>query len=127
MRKLFRCDFHSCRIGNIAADCLLVLTRPSLPVTLAETAGTITVPDSVVAGSVIEVTWSGPGNRQDFIEVVPMDATPETAPLAATRVSQGSPLSVHAPAIPGIYQVRYMMRDTKEVLTSRQVEVKPNP
>ncbi|MDD3756618.1 MAG: VWA domain-containing protein [Advenella sp.] len=99
----------------------------SLPVTLAETAGTITVPDSVVAGSVIEVTWSGPGNRQDFIEVVPMDATPETAPLAATRVSQGSPLSVHAPAIPGIYQVRYMMRDTKEVLTSRQVEVKPNP
>lgn len=99
----------------------------SLPVTLAETAGSITAPASVAAGSVIEVTWSGPGNRQDFIEVVPMDATPDTAPLAATRVSQGSPLSVHAPAIPGVYQVRYMMRDTKEVLTSTQVEVKPNP
>lgn len=97
----------------------------SVPVSLTETVGQVTAPASVAAGSVIEVTWSGPGNRQDFIEVVPVDAAPGTAPLAATRVSQGSPLSVHAPAVPGVYQIRYMMRDTKEVLTSTQIEVKP--
>lgn len=99
----------------------------SLPLSLADTVGSISAPASVVAGTAIEVTWSGPGNQQDFIEVVPMDATPETTVIAATRVSQGSPLFVHAPAIPGIYQIRYMMRDTKEVLTSTQIEVTPSP
>lgn len=99
----------------------------SLPLSLADTVGSISAPASVVAGTAIEVTWSGPGNQQDFIEVVPTDATPETTVIAATRVSQGSPLFVHAPAIPGIYQIRYMMRDTKEVLTSTQIEVTPSP
>lgn len=99
----------------------------SLPFSLTDTAGSISAPASVVAGSAIEVTWSGPGNQQDFIEVVPMDATPESTVIAATRVSQGSPLFVHAPAIPGLYQIRYMMRETKEVLTSTQIEVTPSP
>ncbi len=97
----------------------------SVPVILAETTGSITAPASVAAGSVIEVEWSGPGNRQDFIEVVTLDAAPNATPLAATRVSQGSPLSVHAPAVPGVYQIRYMMRDTKKILTSTQIEVTP--
>jgi len=95
-----------------------------LPLTLADAAGSISAPSSVAAGSVIEVEWTGPANRQDFIEVVPADAGSDAPPIAATRVSQGSPLSVHAPAIPGTYQLRYMMRDTREVLTSRQVEVR---
>ncbi|NLA89274.1 MAG: VWA domain-containing protein [Alcaligenaceae bacterium] len=99
----------------------------SLPLSLTDTAGSISAPASVAAGTVIEVTWSGPGNRQDFIEVVPIDATPETAAIVATRVTQGSPLFVHAPAIPGLYQIRYMMRETKEILTSTQLEVTPNP
>src|SRR5690606_23607715 len=96
----------------------------STPITLAETAGSVTAPASATAGSAIEVHWSGPGNRQDFIEVVALNAQPGDAPLAATRVSQGSPLSVHAPAQPGVYQLRYMMRDTKQVLASTQIEIK---
>lgn len=97
----------------------------SVPLSLADTTGSISAPASVVAGAIIEVEWTGPGNRQDFIEVVAANAAADAMPLAATRVSQGSPLSVHAPAVPGVYQIRYMMRDTKEVLATTQVEIKP--
>ena len=90
----------------------------SLPVTLADAAASLSAPEAVAPGSAIEVEWTGPGNRQDFIEVVEQDAAADAKPLAATRVTQGSPLYVHAPAIPGTYQLRYMMRDTKEVLKS---------
>ena len=95
----------------------------STPLALAQAAGSVSAPASVQAGSVINVEWSGPANRNDFIEIVAADATPDTSPMASTRTSQGSPLAVHAPAVPGTYQVRYMMRDTKEVLASTTIEI----
>lgn len=95
----------------------------STPLTLAQAAGSVTAPSSVAAGTVISVEWTGPSNRNDFIEIVAADAQEDARPLAATRTAQGSPLSLHAPAIPGAYTIRYMMRDTKEVLASASVEV----
>lgn len=99
----------------------------SKAISLTEAAGSINAPASVVAGTTIEVSWTGPGNHQDFIEVVPQNATVETEAISSTRVIQGSPLYVHAPASPGTYQIRYMMRDSKEVLTSTEIEITPTP
>ena len=96
----------------------------STPLALAQAAGSVSASDSAEAGSVISVTWQGPSNRNDFIEIVPAEASADTKALAATRTAQGSPLSVHAPAIPGTYQIRYMMRDTGEVLASTSIEIK---
>lgn len=95
----------------------------STPLALAEASGSVSAAASAEAGSVISVTWQGPSNRNDFIEIVPAEAAADVPALVATRTSQGSPLSVHAPAIPGTYQIRYMMRDTGEVLASTSIEI----
>lgn len=96
----------------------------STPLALVQAEGSISAPASAEAGSVISVTWQGPSNRNDFIEVVPADAAADAKALVATRTTQGSPLSVNAPAIPGAYVIRYMMRDTGEVLVSTPIEIK---
>ncbi len=75
-----------------------------------------TVALSAVAGSAVEVNWTGPDNQDDFIEIVTIGATPDTKPVSAARTTQGSPLSLFAPGTAGEYEVRYMMRSNKEIL-----------
>ena len=76
------------------------------------------------AGSVVEVTWSGPGAWEHFIEIVPAGASADAAPLTETRTSQGSPLQIFAPAQPGDYEIRYRMRDLGDVLIAIPLSVK---
>ncbi|NYT62588.1 VWA domain-containing protein [Alcaligenaceae bacterium] len=87
----------------------------SIPMDLTEVSVSVSAPSSVAAGSTFSVEWTGPGNRNDFIEIVAHDAPVNAKPLNATRTSQGSPLQMFAPGIAGQYHVRYVMRDTKEV------------
>jgi len=87
----------------------------SVPVTLAEVRGNLSAPASAAVGAAIEVKWTGPGNWEDFIEIVPEGAAADAKPLRETRTSQGSPLSIFAPSSPGKYLIRYKMRDTGDV------------
>lgn len=95
----------------------------SIPLELNEAAARISAPSSVAAGSTFSVDWTGPGNRNDFIEIVPEGAPANAKPLAATRTSQGSPLQMFAPGVAGKYQVRYIMRDTKAVVAQESLIV----
>ena len=95
----------------------------SIPITLSPATATLSAPASVAAGGVVEVTWTGPGNRDDFIEIVPAGSEANTRPLGDARVSQGSPLSLFAPGSAGEYEVRYKMRDSGEVLASVALSV----
>lgn len=90
----------------------------SIPVTLAVAAAEVSAPEKVSAGGVVEVTWTGPANREDFIEIVPAGSDADASPITETRTVQGSPLQIFAPGTPGEYEVRYKMRDTGEVLAS---------
>lgn len=67
---------------------------------------TLSAPASVVAGSEVEVTWTGPNNQGDYITVVPAD-TPEGSWKAYTYTSVGSPLRVRVPDAAGPHQIRY--------------------
>ncbi|MBZ0216060.1 MAG: hypothetical protein K8F25_05875, partial [Fimbriimonadaceae bacterium] len=99
-------------------------TLASLPVKLqAATASVALDKTSVTPGSVVEVTWTGPGNREDFIEIVAADAPANARPLSEARTAQGSPLSIFAPGSAGDYVVRYRMRDNSEVLASAPLKV----
>lgn len=64
-------------------------------------------PASAVVGTVIDVSWRGPGNPQDYITIVPPDSSEETWDLWA-MVDQGSPLKLRCPDQPGNYQLRYV-------------------
>lgn len=99
-------------------------TLASLPVTLSQSEGSLEALPEVPAGSVVEVTWTGPGAWEHFIEIVPAGAPADAAPLTETRTSQGSPLQIFAPAQPGDYEIRYRMRDLGEVLVSIPLSVK---
>jgi len=99
-------------------------TLASTSVTLAAATATVAAPDTVAAGGVVEVEWTGPGNREDFIEIVPAGAAADVDALSEARTSQGSPLQLFAPGSAGTYEVRYRMRDTGEVLASAPLAIK---
>lgn len=79
-------------------------------------------PDSVAAGTGLEVSWIGPNGPDDFIAV----ATPEAAATdyesrALSRA--GTPASVFAPSTPGTYELRYVWAEEDSVLTATPLTV----
>ncbi len=93
-------------------------TLASVVVTLAPASATLSAPDRVGAGGVVEITWTGPGGANDFIEIVEAGADANASPQSQARTSQGSPLSLFAPDSAGEYELRYKMGDSGEVLAS---------
>ncbi|MEQ9815169.1 MAG: hypothetical protein RLO50_20515, partial [Azospirillaceae bacterium] len=93
-------------------------TVASVPVTVGVEGVSLESAPSVAAGGVVEVTWTGPGRYEDFIEIVPAGSGPEVEAQRGTRASQGSPLQIFAPAQSGEYEIRYRLSDTGEVLAT---------
>ena len=91
-------------------------TLASLPITIQPATVTLAAPANVAANGTLEVTWSGPANWEDFIEIVPAGAPDDATPVREARTSQGNPVPIFAPAQAGDYEIRYMMRDTGEVV-----------
>ncbi len=88
-----------------------VLTQQTFTVVAAE--GSVSVPESVPAGSVMQVEWVGPANHDDYVDIVPIDHKRIGGELTYfyTRNSEeGEPDQLKAPAKAGEYQVRYILR-----------------
>ncbi len=100
-------------VRYILAQSKRILTAIPVVIDVAEVS--LKAPETVKAGGTLQVSWTGPANWEDFVEIVPAGAPDKTKPLAATRTSQGSPLPIFAPGQPGQYEIRYVMRDTGEV------------
>jgi len=81
---------------------------PSTPALDGEAA--ITSPPTAVAGAHITVTWTGPGNGADYIDVVPRDFANTSGEIsyAYVRGSNGT-VTVRAPTTAGEYDVRYVL------------------
>ena len=98
-------------------------TLASLPIVIAPASVTLAAPPTVAVNGTLEVTWTGPGNWEDFIEIVPAGSPADAAPVREARTSQGNPLPIFAPAQAGDFEIRYKMRDTGEVVTSIPLKV----
>ena len=99
-----------------------VLASRDISVTAVD--ATLSAPEDVMVETPVEVVWTGPGNDQDYITVVEAGAPQGTyGDYSYTR--KGSPLTVKAPKTPGLFELRYVMGQSKKVLVSRQVTVKP--
>jgi len=83
------------------------LARSKLTVT--DTSATLRAPPQAVAGSNVEVAWTGPGNSYDTIAIVRKGAPDNTSSDFYTFVTAGSPLRVEAPPSAGAYELRYLM------------------
>jgi len=77
---------------------------------------------AVPAGSDIQIIWIGPNNKSDYITIVPKGAD-EKAYFNYRHTSYGSPLKLKAPDKPGDYEIRYILNQSRTVLTKTDIKV----
>ncbi|PNY82189.1 vWA domain-containing protein [Deinococcus koreensis] len=78
----------------------------SAPIVLSANTYALQAPDSAVAGSVVEVRWTGPGNRPDYVTIVKTGA-PVGTYLNYFYTRDGNPGKLKTPVEPGDYELRY--------------------
>ncbi|PID36115.1 MAG: VWA domain-containing protein, partial [Rhodobacterales bacterium] len=101
-------------VGDTAATITLVL--PELT-----PAATLEAPAAAVAGSEIEVAWSGPNNSDDYIALaaVGSDVNEE---FYYEYTNAGTPVTLRMPVEPGAYELRYIANgNVKKILASRPI------
>ena len=108
------------QIRYIMGNSKTVLARKDILV--SEVSGKVEAKESVFAGSDIQITWVGPNNSSDYITIVPK-GTDEKTYFNYTYTSYGSPLKLKAPDTPGDYEIRYVLNQSKKVLTRTAIKV----
>ncbi|WP_299440095.1 VWA domain-containing protein [uncultured Rhodospira sp.] len=93
------------------------------PLEIVPLSATVTAPGEVVAGAALDVSWDGPGRRDDRVELVPAEAPPDAAPLEAARADRDDSARFTAPDDAGSYAVRYRLGETGAILGSADVAV----
>ncbi len=83
---------------------------------------TLDAPDTAIAGETIQVRWTGPDAKNDFISVSAPGAAGSTWE-GYTYTREGPLLNLRMPAVAGSYEIRYILSDGRKVLVSRPVEV----
>lgn len=89
------------------------LVIASQPLTVEAATASVSLPESVQAGSSITVKWTGPAGKDDYVDLVPIDHKETSGELSYfyTRSSDdGETGELRAPTKAGQYQVRYILR-----------------
>ncbi len=83
------------------------------------------VPASVVAGAQFDVSWTGPGHANDYVDLVPEGHTRTSGELSYAYTRTGETLTLKAPDNAGTFLVRYILQgpDGRQVVTSKPVRV----
>jgi Ca-activated chloride channel family protein len=110
----------ACEVRYVTGRSHTVLGRAPIEVTAAE--ATLDAAADVLLGAELSVAWTGPGNRGDFITLVPKE-TPDEQYGNYTDTSQGSPLTVRAPTVSGAAELRYTTGQGRRVLARRPVRI----
>jgi Ca-activated chloride channel family protein len=97
-------------------------TLASSPIELTEPEVTLTAPDTALAGSAFEVSWTGAVSSSDFITVVPAGSD-EGIVEGHVRVRDDSENDLRAPGQTGLYEVRYVLEEGRRTLASQRIEV----
>ncbi|MGH7131356.1 MAG: VWA domain-containing protein, partial [Phycisphaerales bacterium] len=82
----------------------------------------ITAPAEVIAGSLIEVTWTGPNNSGDYITVVEAQK-PDGQYGNYTNTASSAPLKLLMPIMAGDAELRYMTGQGGRVLARRPIKI----
>jgi hypothetical protein len=109
---------YQVRVGSKTGDFEIWLVqnekgRPilaRLPLKVLPVTATVAGPVQVQAGAEIEVKWSGPQNRGDYIAVGTVNPKDRVA-ITYTSLSNGNPLKVRVPHDAGDYVIRYVISE----------------
>lgn len=92
------------------------------PITLTPVSAKISAPPSVKAGQKFQVQWEGPAYKRDYVAIAPVDS-PDKKFLSYAYTSKGSPATLTAPKEPGKYEIRYVLTQSRTVLTRTAITV----
>ncbi len=85
------------------------VVKAVIPLTVNPAAVTFNLPPtSVEAGAPIPLTWFGPGNDGDYIDIVPELYTETSGEITYAYTRDGNPSKLTAPGKPGDYNIRYL-------------------
>ena len=73
----------------------------------------LTAPEEAPIGTMVQVSWTGPETDLDTIEIAAADESYRDY----AYVSEGNPVSLQMPGVPGIYELRYKNGDHSTVAT----------
>jgi Ca-activated chloride channel family protein len=104
----------------VAAQSRRTLAR--LSISLSPVTATLDAAPVAPAGSKIQVTWTGPDNRNDYIAIT-LPGQEGRQQVTYTYTRSGSPLIVRAPKEPGSYELRYVTAQDKNVLARLPITV----
>ena len=98
------------------------------PIAVTEAEVSLDAPPNGDIGSTIVVTWVGPGNSRDDIQLFdPAASQGEGKVLFSRRIRQedfeNRTVRMVLPTTPGFYELRYYNGDDRKVLATRQIEV----
>ncbi len=93
------------------------------PITVTALGATITAPASAIAGSTIELGWTGPGYDNDFIGVMAVGAEGNYRFVNRTPTDEGSPLQLQMPTEPGAYVLEYVLGQDRSALTTVPITI----
>ncbi|GHF03693.1 hypothetical protein GCM10016455_26290 [Aliiroseovarius zhejiangensis] len=79
-------------------------------------------PDTAVGGSEIKVTWAPTVSDKDYLNIVPTGSDPDLFG-SYKRIGKATDLMLTVPGTEGLYEIRYLSNQTKEVLGHDTIEV----
>ena len=85
----------------------------------------VTAPATAVAGSTIEVGWSGPNATNDYLGVGTEDATGAARWQNYTYTREGAPLMLQMPLSTGPHTITYFLDDTRTPLATATIHLTP--
>lgn len=83
------------------------VTMAAMTITVLPLQITLEAPEEVESGTEFEVTWTGPNGPSDYITIV-LEGAPEGAYNDYAYTTEGSPVTLIAPAVDGNYEIRYV-------------------
>jgi Ca-activated chloride channel family protein len=97
----------------------------SVPIKLKPVAATLDARSEAPMGSSIEVTWTGPDYKDDYIGIGPVDASGAKRWENWTYTRGGSPAKLLLPATPGDYVIRYFVRQDRQAIAEIPITLTP--
>jgi hypothetical protein len=96
--------------------------RGSSPLEVIDATATIEGPLTVDSGASVEIHWTGPANRQDFISIDPVGSAEKK--YGKYAYAKKVPAKIRAPEEPGQYIIRYHLAMTYRVIGQTELTVK---
>lgn len=102
-----------------------VLARRAIVITPVTAA--LHAADKAVANTKLPVTWEGPGNTYDRVDLHTQGAPDNAEPISGASItSRRNPVIVKLPESNGTYELRYITAQSKQVLARRALLIQPS-